>query len=43
MDRKPVQDPFLILVNNLKQPLHAMICCKDKIVWKRIIKKPLKI
>ena len=42
MHWKPVQDPFLILVNNPKQPLHARNCFKNKIFSKRIIKKPLK-
>ena len=40
MHWKPVQDLFLILVNNPKQPLHARNCFKNKIFWKRIIKKP---
>ena len=31
-------DPFLILLNDRKQPLHA----RNKEFWKRIIKKPLK-
>ena len=29
-----------ILLNNPKQPLHAKNCFKNKIFWKRIIKKP---
>ena len=35
---KLVPDPFLILVNNPKQPLHARNSFKNKIFWKRIIK-----
>ena len=35
-------DPFLVLVNNLKQPLHTRNFFENKIFWKRIIKKPLK-
>ena len=37
--QKLVPDPFLILVNNPKQPLHARNYFKNKIFWK-IIKKP---
>ena len=37
---KLVLDPFLVLLNNPKQPLHARNCFKNKIFWKRIIKKP---
>ena len=33
-------DPFLILLNNPKQPLHARNSFQNKIFWKRIIKKP---
>ena len=40
--QKLVPDPFLILVNNPKQPLHARNRFKNKIFWKRIMKKPLK-
>ena len=29
MHRKPVRDPFLILVNNSKQRLHARNCFKN--------------
>ena len=29
MHQKPVQDPYLILVNNPKQPLHARNCFKN--------------
>ena len=32
--------PFLILMNNLKQLLHARNSFIDKIFWKKIIKKP---
>ena len=35
-------DPFLIFVNNHKQPLLARISFKDKIFWKSIIKKACK-
>ena len=38
--QKLVPNPFLILVNNPKQPLHAVNSFKNKIFWKRIIKKP---
>ena len=34
--------PFLILVNNLKQPLHARNSFTNQIFWKRIFKKALK-
>ena len=36
------QTPFFILVNNLKQPLHARTSFKNKIFWKGIIKSLLK-
>ena len=36
--QKLVPDPLFILVNNLKQPLHALNSFKTKIFWKRIIK-----
>ena len=42
MHQKLAPDPFLILVNNPKQPLHARTSFKNKILWKRIIKKALK-
>ena len=42
MHQKLAPDPFLILLNNPKQPLHARNSFKSKIFWKRIIKKPLK-
>ena len=34
-----IPDPCFILVNNPKQPLHARNYFKNKIFWKRIIKK----
>ena len=40
--QKLVPDPFLVLVNNPKQPLLARNSFKNKIFWKRIIKKSLK-
>ena len=40
--QKPVPDPFLIFINNPKQPLHERNCFKNIIFWKRITKKPLK-
>ena len=36
--QKPVQDLFLILVNNPKKPLQARNYFKDKIFWKSTIK-----
>ena len=42
MHRNLVSGPFLNLVNNLKQPLYARNCFKNKIFWKRIIKKSYK-
>ena len=33
-------DPFVILLNNPKQPLHTRNSFKNKIFWKSIIKKP---
>ena len=38
-----VADPFLILVSNPKQPLHARNIFKNKMFWKRIIKKSKKL
>ena len=38
--QKLVPDPFLISVNNPKQPLHTRNYFKIKIFWKRFIKKP---
>ena len=32
-------DPFLILLNNSKQPFHARNSFKNKVFWKKIIKK----
>ena len=43
MTQKLVPEPFLILLNNPKQPLHARNSFKNKKFWKQIIKKPLKI
>ena len=40
--KSPLPDPFLILVNNPKHPLHARNSFRNKIFWKRIIKKPSK-
>ena len=42
MHQKLVRDPFSILVNNPKQPLHAINSFENKIFWKGIIKKVLK-
>ena len=36
------QNPFLILLNNQKQPLHARNYFENNVFWKRVIKKPLK-
>ena len=41
--QKLVPDPFLILVNNPKQPLHARNYFKNKIFWKIIIKNLKKV
>ena len=40
MHQKLAPDPFLILLNNPKQPVHARNYFKSKIFGKRIIKKP---
>ena len=40
MHQKLVLNPFLVLVNNPKDPLHARNCFKNKIFCKRIIKMP---
>ena len=40
MQQKLVPDPFLTLLNNLKQPLHARKSFKNKTFSKRIRKKP---
>ena len=40
MHQKLVADPFLILVNNPKQPLHMQNYFQNKMFLKRIIKKP---
>ena len=37
--QKLVLDPFLMLVNNPKQPLHGINSFKNKMFWKKIIKK----
>ena len=42
MHQTLISDPFLILVNNPKQPLHASNSFTNRIFWKRIIKKVLK-
>ena len=39
VQEKLVRNPFLILVNNPKQPLYARNSFEIKIFWKRIIKK----
>ena len=39
-EQKLVPDPFLILVNNPKQPMHVRSSFKIKMFEKRIIKKP---
>ena len=41
--QKLVRDLILILVNNPKTPLQARNSFKNKIFWKTIIKKPLKM
>ena len=38
--QKLVPDSYLILVNNPKQTLHATNSFKNKISWKKILKKP---
>ena len=40
--QKLAPDSFLILINNQKQPLHAINSFKSKVFWKRITKKALK-
>ena len=40
MHQKLALHPVLILLNNQKQPLHARNSFKNKVFWKRIIKKP---
>ena len=42
MHQTLISDPFLILVNNSKQPLHARNSFTNRIFWKRIINKVLK-
>ena len=41
--QKLVTDPFLILVKNPKQPMHARNSFENKIFCKRIIKNPQKV
>ena len=41
MHQKLVPDLFLFLVNSPKQPLHGRNSFKNKVICKRIIKKPL--
>ena len=43
MHQKLAPDPFLILLNNPKQPLHARNSFKNKIFWKGIVKNLQKI
>ena len=38
--QKVAPNPFLILLNNPKLPLHARKYFKNKTFWKSIIKKP---
>ena len=40
MHQKLVLDPFLVLLNNPKKPLHAKNYFKNKVFCKMIIKKP---
>ena len=40
MHQKLASDPFLIFLNNPKQPLDVINYFKNKVFWKRIIKKP---
>ena len=42
MLQKLAPDPFLILLNNAKPPLHARNYFKNKVFRQRIIKRPLK-
>ena len=43
MNQKLIPDPFLILVNNPKQPLHARNSFTNRTFWKWIIKKFKKV
>ena len=43
MHQNLVPDPFLIFVNNAKQPLHARNYFKNKIFWNRMAKRPKKV
>ena len=38
INQKVVPEPFFVLVNNPKQPLHAWNSFKNNIFWKGIIK-----
>ena len=40
MHQKLVQEPILIMINNQKQSLHRGKSFKNKILLKRITKKP---
>ena len=40
--QKLAPDPFLVLLNNPKQPLQSRNSFKNEIFWKEIIKKPLR-
>ena len=42
LHQKLARDPFLILLNNPKKPLHARNSFLNKIFWKRILKEPEK-
>ena len=42
MEKKLVADSFLILVDNMKQPLHERNFVENKIFWKRIFNKSSK-
>ena len=40
VDQELASDPFSILLNNPKQPLHTRNSFKNKVFWKRIIENP---
>ena len=42
MHWKPVQDPFLILVNNPKQPSHTRNCFKNSRYFEKVLSESLK-
>ena len=42
MHQKLAPDPFSILLNKPKQPLHARNYFKNKVIWKSIMKEPSK-